>query len=110
MKYTETINPADVTWTKHETGSYDENGEPYKREGDYCVVGTVNEEEVGHYLYEVDANCVFCVISVGEENGNTIFMNNCYPISEYTHYDDNFFRERILLAHNNYHKIREIFN
>jgi|SRR5579859_4398583 len=93
----------DVTWKKYQTETADHDP------AGVVVIGTFGDIEIGHYCNrDSETNSIMCCINIREEDNSGVFINRTFQFKDGM--DDNYFRNKIVNAHNNYHRIKEIFS
>lgn len=97
------IKISDIIWEKVKTIHADGS------DGGYCVIGKLNDIEIGHYLRAHEDNEISCIFKIEEADGSSIFINRTFILNDKNNSDD-FFRQRIVDAYNNFHTIKNIFD
>ncbi len=103
------IKTTDVVWKKNKTCSYDDEGNQIINEDNFVVIGTLNDIEIGHYCNGHEGDEIYCIFKVDEPDGSGVFINRTIILNAFNN-NDEYFRQAICNAYNNYHKIKSIFD
>lgn len=101
------ITIKDVVWTKNATCHYDDHGNAIPNDDLFVVIGTLNDVEIGHYCPNHEPNEMCCILNRIKKDGSSVFINRTIKLTK-ENTNDNYFRQAIVNAYNNYDRIKEI--